>query len=811
MKKIFLLITILIFSLRGICQYPIQQNIGSGSTLVQVPPNGAMKASLINRSFVDTIAANLTNIKYYAGAMIFTTGVGLPVDVFTNVLWIRDLTATKWLKGSGGNITSINTLTDSTIIVCYSNGVCDTLSFSNTVNNNINNIYNNSITNIFLINGDSCIVRQLGTGINLDTTCFGFKICSFGSTANGCKLWACSCPDTVNITPTCDTIDVTCASLFMADNGVDQIEPGHFQLGAKPLLHYTYIDGNYNKFDILNRVIQDYGLVIREYQSWTNNTAILGMKLDNENVRIGFNYTGDPIRTTPTYIPGYATPYKGYFLSSNGIGYINQQQGRLLVDSNTWKTAFVFFHGKDTANDIALSLGGTPAPFTGNTTTTNMSSAIGLNIYTTGKIQYPFYIPSSSFESGDTTANKPATLDANGNVGRLDHWPSGGTTATPAGNYGDVQLNRNGAFATPASDSLIFNSARLTILGHQTITSANTTGTTTSASLVLNANSLLAGTGFYAASSTLTSGSLVDLAITGTAALTNQKGINISLSGANGTGAQTTYGFYVSNAHSGTSSTNYAGYFSAVNGTTNNTGLYAEGSTYGVFSSTDGAGGIGVLGQATSSGTGVYAASVSGTAARLVSNPSSTNTVVTVGTIERLTSGTAANGIGGSLDFLNKTVAGVTLTSTQLISKWTAAAFSTRTSQFIITGTNRGTSVNKFIVDSSMIQASAIRFSTAKGADVGSANDLTLGADGNVFHITSNTTINAIVVANWQAGSEITLIFDSNPTVKNNTSGSAGTAVMLLAGGVDFSATANDVLKLVYDGTSWYEVSRSVN
>lgn len=97
------------------------------------------------------------------------------------------------------------------------------------------------------------------------------------------------------------------------------------------------------------------------------------------------------------------------------------------------------------------------------------------------------------------------------------------------------------------------------------------------------------------------------------------------------------------------------------------------------------------------------------------------------------------------------------------------------------------------------------------GANVASAGDLTLGAGGNLFHITGTTTINAITVSNWRPGSEITLIFDASLTFKNNTAGGAGTAKMLLAGGVDFSATANDVVKLIYDGVTWFEVSRSVN
>ncbi len=99
-----------------------------------------------------------------------------------------------------------------------------------------------------------------------------------------------------------------------------------------------------------------------------------------------------------------------------------------------------------------------------------------------------------------------------------------------------------------------------------------------------------------------------------------------------------------------------------------------------------------------------------------------------------------------------------------------------------------------------------------KGADVASAGDLVLGADGNVFHITGTTTINAITTAAWTAGSSVILIFDGALTFKNNTAGGAGTAKMLLNGGADLATTANDVVQLVYDGTSWYQMApASVN
>lgn len=103
------------------------------------------------------------------------------------------------------------------------------------------------------------------------------------------------------------------------------------------------------------------------------------------------------------------------------------------------------------------------------------------------------------------------------------------------------------------------------------------------------------------------------------------------------------------------------------------------------------------------------------------------------------------------------------------------------------------------------------RFGMSKGADVAAANDLTLGVDGNVFVITGNTQINHIVSTNWQAGSVLTLIFSGTPTVKTGQATSGANTIIRLAGAVDFSATANDVLTLVYDGTSFLELARSVN
>ena len=106
------------------------------------------------------------------------------------------------------------------------------------------------------------------------------------------------------------------------------------------------------------------------------------------------------------------------------------------------------------------------------------------------------------------------------------------------------------------------------------------------------------------------------------------------------------------------------------------------------------------------------------------------------------------------------------------------------------------------------------RATFSQGVDVASANDLTLGDDGNVFEITGATQINAITNTNWPSGSTITLLFSSTPTVKYNTAGGASTSIILLAGAVDFVASAGDTLALclceIGGVGAWREIGRAV-
>jgi len=102
MKRIFISLICLLVAFVCRAQFPITQNLGSSSTLVQVPANGGLRAGLINRVFADTTAANLSNLDFYDGAQIKTL---TPI----NAVWWRDSTNTRWVQilpagGSSGTL-----------------------------------------------------------------------------------------------------------------------------------------------------------------------------------------------------------------------------------------------------------------------------------------------------------------------------------------------------------------------------------------------------------------------------------------------------------------------------------------------------------------------------------------------------------------------------------------------------------------------------------------------------------------------------------------------------------------------------------
>lgn len=87
-----------------------------------------------------------------------------------------------------------------------------------------------------------------------------------------------------------------------------------------------------------------------------------------------------------------------------------------------------------------------------------------------------------------------------------------------------------------------------------------------------------------------------------------------------------------------------------------------------------------------------------------------------------------------------------------------------------------------------------------EGAAIASAATLTLGTDGDVFHVTGATGITAIATPTRQT--IVALVFDSAPTLTHG-------ANLILQGAVNFVAAAGDVLIFLWEGgTVWREINR---
>jgi hypothetical protein len=76
---------------------------------------------------------------------------------------------------------------------------------------------------------------------------------------------------------------------------------------------------------------------------------------------------------------------------------------------------------------------------------------------------------------------------------------------------------------------------------------------------------------------------------------------------------------------------------------------------------------------------------------------------------------------------------------------------------------------------------------------------------GDYWTVTQGGAISITAFPGAQVGQQITIVFtDGNTTIVDG-------ANLHLAGGANFVGSADDILVLLWDGTHWYEVSRSVN
>jgi hypothetical protein len=248
-----------------------------------------------------------------------------------------------------------------------------------------------------------------------------------------------------------------------------------------------------------------------------------------------------PITLTGTASTNVTLPTTGTLATLAGAEVFTN---KTLTDSTT-----LFQDDGDNSKKLALQLSGISASTTRTLTIPNADGTICI--------------------SGQTCASS----------GIVGYWSRTGTVLSPS-TSGDA-ITTSGNISTTGSGTgtfagLLTAEAGLTVSANQNLTLDSGTGTFVQT---------YTGTGTAATitANSLTSGNILSLTSTSTAAASNtQKGLNISLSGTNGTSGQTTYGAYISNTHAGTTSTNVGLYVTASGGTTANYAALFEGGTVGI-------------------------------------------------------------------------------------------------------------------------------------------------------------------------------------------------------------------------------------
>ncbi len=372
--------------------------------------------------------------------------------------------------------------------------------------------------------------------------------------------------------------------------------------------------------------------------------------------------------------------------------------------------------------------------------------------------------------------------------------------------------------------------------------------------LGIGINSSFTATRLNVVDNAVAGASIVSITSTSTAAAGDaQKALNISLTGANGTGNQFTFGAHIVNAHTGgnnlgiQSEANGDGLNYAVVGrisvaTTNSasaailadndgsvgyglwaissggTAINAESSSTGnVIVSTTSGSGIAVWGTSGTGTGGSFTNSSESVSALLAyKDLASTNTAVTVLSVARYTSGSAAAGIGAKLRFALEDDTFQDELSNELVSILTNVTHANKTSQLMINGVldNSTTSIISFEGNKRTILYG--RLEMQQGADVASvAGAIALGFDGNTFEITGTNAITLISNVGWQNGSEVNLLFTSTASLTDGTANSGTDIGFELAGNANFTGSADDVITLILceiGGTQrWREKCRSVN
>ena len=818
MKKIFLLVFVLI-SINVFGQFPINATTGTNTSGVLTRGRASIDSFLqINTTcFTDTVSANRGRIEEIGGGLIRTCD---------NTIWLRNNTATQWIQlGGASSLTS----------VFYT--------------------YGQSTDSLWVvINGDTTLLNVIDApcGLISPGTVFWDSLLVFHASPAIYRL----CCDGIRRTSDNTFITLPAAhatlnkfvAIILDSNGLNYVEGTPAASAAEPqlddcqlLLTMVYVPaasttpGNGSNGCGLpaTETIYDQNTGAPE---WTPSAAIVSVNFSNTTNPYHFTIAADVgafstfgsafsfTRSSTINIAQYSSVTLFIRLKSNFNA--NTYIGARFLNSTTAQGSTTAFIQGGTYNFVRTTTGSY------QTITIPMSAFVNgalttiidkLTFFLYGSNAQGFYIDYIQIQEG--VCQPPSTGGLTGiAAGNLS--PLFTTTVTSA----NPQIPTINFSLTTASGGTVFGNTSAStaspsytanpVLGRTGLTGTLGLRGTTSGEITIQPQSA-AGTYNF---------NLPTTAGTATYLLTSQGGAGTAMTW---TDPSTIGSFTVNNGLVKNSSGVVGLDSNGVNIFTRNAIINTDAFTFNVTGTKNGAADIFTVTNAGNGRAALFTNNSASNATIIAENTNSgpaisgladnggrafngtmtdgvANTVLEGMQLMRTTSITATSGIGVSNTYVLESGGGGTVTANTLTSKLTTVTAGSEVSQFIISGLNAGSTVDKLYIGGAATQINATRFETYQGAAVIAANDLTLGTDGNLFSITGNTQINAITTTNWQAGSQIAFIFTGTPTLKNNTAGGAGTAPMLLAGRVDFVAAAGDYIGLQYDGTNWYETNRKL-
>lgn len=836
MKKLFLSILVFIcFIATSYAQYPNgTQFLGTDSNVVRA--RGGLQGRYIPVPYVDTAAANLDRIRQYPGALIFTTS--------DENYWYRNLATTQWLLSTAINSTAITNyfqLNDSTLVFCNQFNVCDTIVVSG---GNVQNFYFLNDSSIVVC--DTTNVQCIGDECTITTVCDTIPIPKVSTYIfqNGVREIS---PYIVEFGSSAELFNAS-VSQFLQHN--TWLNTGYYNFGITGLPLWGF-PLNVHQFQPAR-----FSPGIASFKSRGSEGQDEKLDSENK-VKLGIQYFTSPWQSTPEFYTGYYDTAQGYAITVNMNGRSaygmqadtgTSKYGGILIHTfdTTNRDAITFFGQPPPGNNLFAKIAEseTLAPSSILTLQNNgnarwyaypnsrndgvLTKALGtdangnmlLGTIAGGSGSYVEIVNDSTIlvcnvdnvcdtfvvegvdvqnvyivndtlllvcNSDDTICDTLIIPTASFDRGFFD---------PPQASIQNVTHNSNGYnFGVKSIDSLVlgantylldesgipFSTANtLRFLALDTVTgrvyrTSGITGITADNGLTANTATNVRLGGTLLANTSIDATALYNMAFTGANTGFTNGVLNVT---------NTAVTTAVAIKATSNASNSIAVYALSTSGAafygTGNYGLQVVGTTAGVDAQSTS--GIAVQGQSTSSFGGYFSV-----------NPASTATVVDVMAVNRFSTGTAADGIGGTIRFNTQSSTGTAQLSNQLISKWTTANNATRTSQFIITGVNSGTTGDILTLNGNKsIRANGYGAGTFSGT---AAYCLAVDASGNVIEVACGGG-GGVESVNSGTGITVDNTDPANPVINLTGSVTFGFSVATAAATSNYTISGNNYIIL---------------